>query len=307
MKFKRFLSVLLALTMVLSYVPFGAFATETGDETPIVSEETPSEPSETPSETPEGEAEIEQIADEPTVTTVANEAELAAALAIGGDVVLGASFEVSAPAIIPEGVTATLDLAGFGITAGNTVYALNNRGTLTIKDSVGTGFVTARGIYNGYGADGNGIPSAKLTIESGTYNAIGTNGGAAVFNYGEAVINSGKFTSIGSYSLNNQAGAKMTVNNGVVATGGMYISGAEVTFNGGDISGTRSGCHVVYAWNAVLNIYGGNFYNYNSGNATVMAAGTSKANIYGGTFGIKDGRVPGNGSTWKLPSPQDYT
>jgi hypothetical protein len=71
-----------------------------------------------------------------------------------------------------------------------------------------------------------------------------------------------------------------------------------VTVNGGNISGNRSGCHVVYAWNAELTINDGTFYNNNSGNATIMSAGTTKCTITGGTFGIKDGRVPGNGNTW---------
>ena len=203
---------------------------------------------------------------------------------------------------IPEGKTVTIDLNGKSISMEEsivtTAYALNNLGTLTLKDSVGTGSVNARGIYNGYGNGGDNVATAKIIVESGTYNAKGTNGGAAIFNYGIAEINGGSFTSIGGYSLNNQAGSSMTIADGVTANNGIYCSNAKVTVNGGNISGNRSGCHVVYAWNSKLTINGGMFYNNNSGNATIMSAGTTECTITGGTFGIKDGRVEGNGNTW---------
>ncbi|MBR5308021.1 MAG: hypothetical protein IKU43_04565 [Clostridia bacterium] len=202
---------------------------------------------------------------------------------------------------IPEGKTLTIDLAGNSISMAEdiktTTYAIANLGTLTLKDSEGEGSVSSRGIYNGYD-NGTIYPNAVLTVESGTYNALGTNGGAAVFNYGTAYINGGDFTSIGGYSLNNQSGASMTVEDGITANNGIYNNGAKLTVNGGEITGNRSGCHVIYAWNANVTINGGEFFNYNSGNATVMVAGSSKAEINGGTFGIKDGRVPGNGNTW---------
>ena len=203
---------------------------------------------------------------------------------------------------IPEGKTVTIDLNGKSISMEEsivtTAYALNNLGTLTLKDSVGTGSVNARGIYNGYGNGGDNVATAKIIVESGTYNAKGTNGGAAIFNYGIVEINGGSFTSIGGYSLNNQAGSSMTIADGVTANNGIYCSNAKVTVNGGNISGNRSGCHVVYAWNSKLTINGGMFYNNNSGNATIMSAGTTECTITGGTFGIKDGRVEGNGNTW---------
>lgn len=233
---------------------------------------------------------------------VGDVAALNAALAEGGEVILSSDIVLNETLTIPEGKEVTLDLNGKSISMEEsivtTAYALNNLGTLTLKDSVGTGSVNARGIYNGYGNGGVNVSSAKLIVESGTYNAKGTNGGAAIFNYGIAEINGGSFTSIGGYSLNNQAGSSMTIADGVTANNGIYCSNAKVTVNGGNISGNRSGCHVVYAWNSELTINGGTFYNNNSGNATIMSAGTTKCTITDGTFGIKDGRVPGNGNTW---------
>ncbi|MBR5780458.1 MAG: T9SS type A sorting domain-containing protein [Bacteroidales bacterium] len=203
---------------------------------------------------------------------------------------------------IPADKTLIIDLNGKSISMEEsiiaTAYAINNLGNLTITDGVGDGSINAHGIYNGYGDGGANVTSATITVLGGTFNAKGTNGGAAIFNYGTANVNGGTFTSIGGYSLNNQAGASMTIADGVTANNGIYASGATLVVNGGEISGNRSGCHVLYAWNSTVTINGGEFYNNNSGNSTTMAAGTTELTITGGTFGIKDGRVPGNGNTW---------
>ena len=214
-------------------------------------------------------------------------------------IALGADITLENTLVFPEGRTATLDLRGWVLTVAEpkATYVLNNYGTLTIKDSYATGEVNARGIYNGYVAGGDPISSAKLIVESGSFNAMGTNGGAAVFNYGQLEINGGKFTSVASYSVNTQAGGKVTVNGGEIL-GGMYNSGCEVVINKGKIEGNRSGCHTVYNYDANVTINGGTFHNNNSGNSTIMAAGTTTIKYNGGTYSIKDGRVEGNGNTW---------
>lgn len=232
--------------------------------------------------------------------TPKTEDELNAALANDGLVILGDNITLSETVVIPEGKNITLDLNGKILSHSDEVnkYALNNLGTLTLKDSKGTGSINARGIYNGYGNGGNNVASAMITIKGGTVNAKGTNGGAAIYNYGIADIQGGNFTSIGGYSLNNQAGSSMTIADGVTANNGFYNTGANLTVNGGAIEGNRSGCHVVYAYNSNVEINGGTIHNNNSGNSTLMAAGTSKMTVNGGTLSIKDGRVPGNGNTW---------
>lgn len=204
---------------------------------------------------------------------------------------------------IPADKTLTIDLNGKSISMQEsiiaTAYAINNLGNLTIKDGVGGGSVNARGMYNGYGNGGENVASATMTILGGTFNAKGTNGGAAIFNYGTANVDGGKFTSVGSYSLSNQSGSTMTVAEGVTVTNGIYNSSdVSLTVNGGNISNSRSGCHTIYAWNAKVTVNGGSIHNENSGNATIMSAGTSEVTINGGTISIKDGRVPGNGNTW---------
>ena len=192
---------------------------------------------------------------------------------------------VEEPIAIPAGKVVTIDLKGYSLAVADaevsratnvTTYAINNHGTLTLKN----GEVYARGIYNGYNPEGEPVATAKLTIENGTYNALGTNGGACVFNYGEVVINNGTFTSIGGYSLNTQAGSKMTINNATV-TGGIYSVG-ELTINNGKIKTNRGGyTHAIYHAGDTLTIYAGEF----EGNGNeVINANSSEALIYGGTF-----------------------
>ncbi len=206
----------------------------------------------------------------------------------GKTVTLISDIELSDMAIVRDGITLTLDLAGHAITMSSeistTTYALQNLGNLTLRDSDGNGSISSRGMYNG--DDGNTSP--VMTVESGTYNALGTNGGAAIFNYGTAYVNGGNFTSVGGYSLNNRTGAQMTIESGVTANNGIYNSGATLTVNGGSISGNRSGCHVIYAYNSDVTINGGDIYNNNKGNATLFVD-TGSATINGGTFGIAQG------------------
>ena len=236
-------------------------------------------------------------------TPYATLAEAVAAAGANETITLLADVTLAERVTIPANKTLTIDLNGKFISMEEsiiaTAYAINNLGNLTITDGVGGGSINARGVYNGYGDGGANVTSATITVSGGTFNAKGTNGGAAIFNYGTANVNGGKFTSIGGYSLNNQAGAKMNITDGVEVTGGIYNNqDAELTVDGGNISNNRSGCHTIYAWNAKVTVNGGSIHNENSGNATIMSAGTSVVTINGGTISIKDGRVPGNGNTW---------
>lgn len=86
---------------------------------------------------------------------------------------------------IPQGRVINIDLNGFTIDAalkstGRHYYALYNYGTLTLQDSSedGTSYIKARGIENLGG---------KMTINSGKYYNIDTNGGAAVWNDSDGI------------------------------------------------------------------------------------------------------------------------
>ena len=225
--------------------------------------------------------------------------EAIAAAQAGETIALIDNIILTETVTVPAGKDVTIDLCGYSISMEesivSTAYAIDNLGKLTLKDSKGNGSINARGIYNGYN-NNSPVSTPVMIINGVNINAKGTNGGACVFNYGTLTVNSGNFTSIGGYSLNNQATGVMTVNGGD-ANNGIYNCG-NLVINDGNINGNRSGCHVIYNWNATLTINGGSFYNYNSGNSTIMVAGTSQATINAGTFGIKDGRVPGNGNTW---------
>lgn len=224
-----------------------------------------------------------------------------AAAEAGADVVLSDDAVVTEPIAIPAGTEVTIDLNGNVITADNTTYAFNNLGTLTLKDSNAgaipssssvmskTGAeiawsVSARGIYNGYDKDGNHVSTAKLIIESGNYQATGTNGGAAVYNYGILEVKGGYFKSNGGYGLNNQATGVMTIENAEI-NGGIYNSGGTLTVKEGTkLLQHLSGKHAIYNWAGSVTINGGEFDSL-SGNELILADGeNATVTINNGTF-----------------------
>ena len=177
--------------------------------------------------------------------------------------------------VIPENKTVTLDLNGNQITVDKnettkrSLYAINNYGTFTLKDSSAeqTGTITARGIQN--------LNSGNMTIESGTIVSCDENGGAAIWNEANLTVNGGVFKTIheGSSSdkfgpgcLNNGGTAKVTegsfesvnkrtyaiISTGIIeitpdegktvnvagAHGGLAIDSGTAVVNGGNYSST---------------------------------------------------------------------
>ena len=142
-----------------------------------------------------------------------DEEKLNIAAQLGGTVVLSGDVELSAP--IEVVAPMTIDLGGHTITTklereGRHHYAIMNYSILTIK---GEGAINARGVKN----------FKNMTIEEGVaITNIDTDGGAAVWNEGEVVINGGTFKTNasageGSYgaALNTRTGGKAVVNGGV--------------------------------------------------------------------------------------------
>ena len=130
-----------------------------------------------------------------SVTTVTSEDELAAALAAGGNVALGASFKVDNTIEIKLGKTVTLDLNGYEISTEKEIYLIDNNGDLTINDgseNKSGGLVVGLGIRNGYEKPARSI-AAKLTIYGGTFKNIYPDNGAAVYNQGQLYIYGGNF------------------------------------------------------------------------------------------------------------------
>jgi hypothetical protein len=165
-------------------------------------------------------------------------------------------------AILAEGETAVLDLNGFTLSIEDVEnkYALSNLGTLTIKDSKGSGQVNAKGIYNSYNPQDASTPytPAVLTIEGGTYNCMNETFGSAVYNHGSVELKGGTFNSLGGYTLSNQSGSKMTINGNVKVTNGIYNTGATLIINGGEFT-TAGFNKVLVAYNSTVTINGGTF------------------------------------------------
>ena len=240
----------------------------------------------------------------------------------GATIKLNGDVEATEVIVIPEGLEVTLDLNGFAITVpettGNHTYALNNKGVLTVKDSAGTGFISARGIYNGYnGNTDETVAGAKMIIESGKFIALDSNGGAAIFNCAELVVNGGIFA--GYVAINNRLCGVTTINNMTVTEcetntsyaiqnngGYMTVNYAEVYGNFGAIGnyiGTTvindgiylptgraaSTCHVVYVANAANVTINGGTFKMNYPEDAVPDSGSAVANYWNAALTINGG------------------
>ena len=120
-----------------------------------------------------------------------------------------------------------------------------------------------------FAADKNVIKNdgATLTIKNGTIERVGD---------------------VVGYAFNNAQG---TLNiTGTTIKGGLYTSGTSLVATNANISHFQSTRHAIYAYDCNVTLNGGTYHNDNSGNATIMAAGSSVVTIKDGTFSIKDGR-----------------
>lgn len=230
------------------------------------------------------------------MATIDDEAELTAALAADYDLIqLGANVALTNSVIIPAGKVVAIDLAGYTMSQQSTsltaAYAMiENNGTLTIKDSVGTGKLSYADMTP-YTSD---IGWASNTIKNlGTLNVYG---GTIENTTPEAIMNysyphaidayQGSVTNIygGTVKSANYDSIRMFCNSDTLATtvnitGGTIIN--RVSFQ--DPNANKSGY-------GRLNISGGNFITTDNVNANVRllnfckACNNMKANVTGGTF-----------------------
>lgn len=193
-------------------------------------------------------------------------ATLADAVDAGGEIVLLKDVYLTETVVVTEGKTVTVDLNGKAITVskneetGRSLYAFDNYGTMTLKDSTGEGSITARGIEN----------FGTMTVESGKIISCDDNGGAAIWNEtkGETTatltINGGTFETAEDVDgepgdpaclINNTAA--VTVINGGTFNGKAdwayaVISSGDITINDAVING-RHGALAIDDGTAIVN------------------------------------------------------
>ena len=209
-----------------------------------------------------------------------------------GTIKMVADYTTTCAVIIPEDVNVTLDLDGHTLTGGaeasnRSVYAIENFGTFTLKDSGNNGAINARGILN--------ETSGTMTIEGGIVTNVDTNGGAALFNEGNLEVNGGTFRATHVGSANDSSGpACLTNNSGATAVikEGTFTSASNRTYavnNYGNLTiqdATVSGAHGALSCNSGTLVVNDGSYtatNYyglwitNDGNITDVT-------VKGGTF-----------------------
>ena len=108
---------------------------------------------------------------------------------------------------------------------------------------------------------------AALTIKNGTIERTGTVAGYAV----------------------NVVSGTLEVEN-VTIVGGLYTSGTSLVATNTNISQASASRHAIYAYNCAVTINSGTYHNYNAGNATIFAYGSSVITIEDGTFSIDNGK-----------------
>ena len=156
--------------------------------------------------------------------TVKTEAELRSAVedASGATTIkLGENIYLEATLRVEAGQDITLDLNGHAITVyknegtGRSLYAVDNYGTFTLMDSVGTGSITARGVEN--------LGQGVMVINGGKIVSCDANGGAAVWNEANLTINGGTFETVHVGSPSDSVGVGCVNNSGkALITGGTF-------------------------------------------------------------------------------------
>ena len=144
----------------------------------------------------------------------------------GSTITLQTDYELSQTLVIPEGVTVTIDLSGHYVKFNDTVpgVGIENHGTLTINDSVGTGNVYTTNVSSqSHAAISN---YGTLTINAGWFgdadedmtNANHIQRGTAFQNYGVATINGGHFTAVDNHYNGGYAYAIISGSENIAAT-----------------------------------------------------------------------------------------
>ncbi len=172
----------------------------------------------------------ENNTDNTTVATFVTTTEaLAEAVAVGGNVFLGADITVDETVIIPEGKTVVLDLNGKTLSAADKNTIKNNGGILTIKN----GTVTRTGNVVGYAVNN---ASGEIYVENAT-------------------VKLGLYTSGSKFVATNA-----NISHEQSTRHAIYAYNCEVTINGGTYHNNNAGnATLMAAGTSVVNILDGTF------------------------------------------------
>ncbi len=178
---KRLMCIIISVLMIVSLLPTGAFATDVDEAATSTASEAQAV---TDSDETDESEEAVTVAEEVVVNSLTTNA--GSALMTGGELSSGSYYLSSSVSLsditVPTDVEATIDLAGYTLTANISVTG----GTLTITDSTATANVAGSG---GTVAGDITATDGKLTIEAGNYTGTLTGGDM------KATISFGTFSS----------------------------------------------------------------------------------------------------------------
>lgn len=192
------------------------------------------------------------------------------------------------PGVVPvlEGQNIVFDLNGHTMETtlkeeGRHYYAIDNSGTLTIKDSSAaqTGTIRARGVEN--------LGNGKLTIESGTIVSVDANGGACIWNEADVTVKGGTFTTEFVGTPSDEFGPGCLNNSGTaLVTGGTFHNVNRRTY--AIISNTGS-IEITPAEGSEVKVFGAHGGLGVDGGTAVVNGGTYSSSDYYGLYVSNDG------------------
>ena len=160
-------------------------------------------------------------------------------------------------------------------------YAIDNYGTLTIKDSSTeqTGTIRARGVEN--------LGNGKLTIESGTIVSVDANGGACIWNEADVTVKGGTFTTEFVGTPSDEFGPVCLNNSGTaLVTGGTFHNVNRRTY--AIISNTGS-IEITPAEGSEVTVFGAHGGLAVDGGTAVVNGGSYSSSDFYGLYVSNDG------------------
>ena len=196
--------------------------------------------------------------------------------------------DLAVPGTVPvkEGQAIVFDLNGRTMETalqreGRHYYAIDNYGTLTIKDSSAgqTGTIRARGVKN--------LDNGKLTIESGTIVSVDANGGACIWNEADVTVKGGTFTTKFVGTSSDEFGPGCLNNSGTaLVTGGTFHNVNRRTYA---IISNKGSIEITPAEGSEVKVFGAHGGLAVDGGTAVVNGGSYSSSDYYGLYVSNDG------------------